>query len=36
MSELWINKWKLKNLDEIIGHKFQIKRISEWLNNLNN
>lgn len=36
MSELWINKWKPKNLDEIIGHKFQIKRISEWLNNLNN
>ena len=36
MNSLWINKYKPKNLDEIIGNKNQIKKIEEWLQNINN
>ena len=35
MNSLWINKYKPKNLDEIIGNKNQIKKIEEWLQNIN-
>jgi replication factor C subunit 1 len=34
MNSLWINKYKPKNLDEIIGNKNQIKKIEEWLQNI--
>ncbi len=34
MSNLWINKYKPNNLNEIIGNKNQIKRIQEWLKNI--
>ena len=36
MDKLWINKYKPKVLNEIIGHKIQIKKIKDWINNLNN
>ena len=36
MDNLWINKYKPKNLNEIIGNKNQIKKIESWLNNINN
>jgi len=35
MNNLWINKYKPQNLDEIIGNKNQIKKIEEWLININ-
>ena len=31
MSELWTDKWKPKNISEIVGHKYQIKKLKEWL-----
>ena len=34
MNNLWINKYKPNNLNEIIGNKNQIKRIEEWLKNI--
>ena len=34
MNNLWINKYKPSNLDQIIGNKNQIKRIQEWLKNM--
>ena len=34
MNNLWINKYKPNNLNEIIGNKNQIKRIQEWLINI--
>jgi replication factor C subunit 1 len=34
MNNLWINKYKPSNLNEIIGNKNQIKRIEEWLKNM--
>ena len=36
MSDLWINKYKPKKLNEIIGHKYQKKKIVEWLKNIDN
>jgi replication factor C subunit 1 len=36
MDKLWINKYKPKFLNEIIGHKIQIKKIKDWIINLNN
>ena len=36
MSNLWINKYKPNNLNEIIGNKNQIKRIEDWLKNIDN
>lgn len=36
MNNLWVNKYKPNNLDEIFGNKNQIKRIKEWLSNTNN
>jgi len=36
MNNLWVNKYKPKNLDEIYGNKNQIKRIKEWLVNIDN
>lgn len=36
MDNLWINKYKPKNLNEIIGNKNQIKKIESWLSNINN
>lgn len=36
MNNLWVNKYKPNNLDEIFGNKNQIKRIKEWLSNINN
>ena len=34
MDSLWVNKWKPKNITDIIGHKNQIKRIHNWLKNI--
>lgn len=34
MNNLWINKYKPSNLNQIIGNKNQIKRIQEWLKNM--
>lgn len=36
MNNLWINKYKPQNLDMIVGNKNQIKKIEEWLDNLEN
>ena len=36
MNNLWINKYKPNNLNQIIGNKNQIKRIIEWLKNVDN
>lgn len=36
MENLWVNKYKSKNLSEIIGNKTQINKIKEWLLNINN
>ena len=36
MNNLWINKYKPADLTEIIGNKNQIKRIQDWLNNIDN
>jgi replication factor C subunit 1 len=34
MDSLWINKYRPNNLNQIIGHKMQIKKFKEWLLNL--
>lgn len=34
MSDLWINKYKPKNLNEIIGNLEQIKSFKKWLGNI--
>ena len=34
MESLWINKYRPNNLNQIIGHKMQIKKFKEWLLNL--
>lgn len=36
MNNLWINKYKPNNLNEIIGNKNQILRIKDWLKNIDN
>ena len=36
MNNLWINKYKPQSINQIIGNKNQIKRISEWLKNIDN
>ena len=36
MNNLWLNKYKPNNLNQIIGNKNQIKRIVEWLKNVDN
>ena len=35
MDKLWINKYKPNNLNDIIGHKTQIKKIKEWIQKIN-
>lgn len=34
MDSLWINKYRPNSLNQIIGHKLQIKKIKDWLSNL--
>lgn len=34
MESLWINKYRPKELSEIIGHKNQINKFKEWLDNI--
>ena len=34
MNTLWVNKYRPTSLNQIIGHKLQIKKIKEWLNSL--
>ena len=34
MNNLWINKYKPSDLNQIIGNKNQIKRIQDWLKNI--
>lgn len=34
MTDLWINKYKPKNLNEIIGNKNQINKIKNWLHDI--
>ena len=36
MDSLWINKYRPTNLNQIIGHKLQIKKFIEWVNTLKN
>jgi DNA polymerase III delta prime subunit len=36
MNKLWINKYKLNSINEVIGHDKQINEIIEWINNLSN
>ena len=36
MNNLWINKYKPSNLNEIIGNKNQINKIQDWLDNIDN
>lgn len=36
MNNLWINKYKPNNLNQVIGNKNQISRIVEWLKNVDN
>ena len=36
MSDLWINKYKPDKISQIIGHKYQKKKIIDWLKNLDN
>ena len=33
MKDLWINKWKPKDISEVIGNKTVIKYIDDWLSN---
>lgn len=33
-NDLWINKYKPKNINQIIGNKIQIKKFKEWITNL--
>jgi replication factor C subunit 1 len=35
-NKLWINKYKPKNVNEIYGHKEQIKEIKDWLKDIDN
>ena len=35
MNKLWVNKYRPKYLNEVIGHKDQIIKIKEWIINLN-
>jgi replication factor C subunit 1 len=34
MESLWINKYRPKNLNQIIGHKNQINKFKDWLINI--
>ena len=34
MTDLWINKYKPKNLNEVIGNKNQINKIKNWLHDI--
>jgi replication factor C subunit 1 len=34
MESLWINKYRPKELNEIIGHKNQINKFKDWLDNI--
>jgi replication factor C subunit 1 len=34
MDTLWVNKYRPNMLNQIIGHKLQIKKVKEWLNAL--
>ena len=34
MDTLWVNKYRPNTLEQIVGHKSQIKKIKEWLNSL--
>jgi replication factor C subunit 1 len=36
MENLWINKYRYKSLNDIIGNKEQILKIKNWLININN
>jgi replication factor C subunit 1 len=36
MYNLWINKYKPKNSNEIVGNKNQIKEINYWIKNIDN
>ena len=36
MDKLWVNKYRPKFLDEVIGHKTQINKIRSWILNLPN
>jgi replication factor C subunit 1 len=33
-SDLWINKYKPKNINQIIGHSIQISKFKDWICNL--
>ena len=33
MKVLWINKWRPRNIDKIVGNKVAIKKINIWLSN---
>jgi len=35
-KNLWLNKYKLINLNDIIGHKNQIEQFKKWILNINN
>jgi replication factor C subunit 1 len=35
MDKLWVNKYRPKYLNEVIGHKDQINNIKKWILNLN-
>lgn len=35
-KDIWINKYKPKTINEIIGNKNQIQKFKDWLNNLPN
>ncbi|NBO17588.1 MAG: hypothetical protein EBV07_01735, partial [Proteobacteria bacterium] len=34
METLWVNKYRPNSLQQIIGHKNQIKKIKDWLQSL--
>jgi replication factor C subunit 1 len=36
MDSLWVNKYRPNSLNQIIGHKNQIKKIKDWLAHLKN
>ena len=33
-NNLWINKYKPTNINQIIGNSTQIKNFKDWINNL--
>jgi DNA polymerase III gamma/tau subunit len=35
MNKLWVNKYRPKYLNEVIGHTEQITQIKHWITNLN-